>query len=143
MRWGGEGSLICQFGNDFFSKPTDYFDRLFLLFWCKYRSISSIKNVLIFLLKSPSPPPSQHSVGWPTYILRQMGTSTVRAARVGCVPGGTPAARRLAPRWLMSLSSLIYKLSSVCLISPRSSITYLYPLYCTPYLGLRLGFTKS
>ena len=63
----GERCLIW-FGNDFFfPKPTDNFDRFSYFVRCKYRYISSIKNVFILFLSSPIPPPSQNSVGWPSY----------------------------------------------------------------------------
>ena len=63
--WGEVLNLVWE--RSFFPKPTDNFDRFSYFVRCKYRYISSIKNVFILFLSSPIPPPSQNSVGWPSY----------------------------------------------------------------------------
>ena len=63
--WGEVLNLVWE--RSFFPKPTDNFDRFSYSVRCKYRYISSIKNVFILFLSSPIPPPSQNSVGWPSY----------------------------------------------------------------------------
>ena len=63
--WGEVLNLVWE--RTFFPKPTDNFDRFSYFVRCKYRYISSIKNVFILFLSSPIPPPSQNSVGWPSY----------------------------------------------------------------------------
>ena len=63
--WGEVLNLVWE--RSFFPKPTDNFDRFSYFVRCKYRYISSLKNVFILFLSSPIPPPSQNSVGWPSY----------------------------------------------------------------------------
>ena len=63
--WGEVLNLVWE--RSFFPKPTDNFDRFSYFVRCKYRYISSIKNVFILFLSSPIPPPSQNSVGWPSF----------------------------------------------------------------------------
>ena len=60
--WGGVLNLVWERFVNF-----DNFDRFSFFFRCKYRYISSIKNVVILFLCSPILPPSQNSVGWPSY----------------------------------------------------------------------------
>ena len=57
--WGEVLNLVWE--RSFFPKPTDNFDRFSYFVRCKYRYISSIKNVFILFLSSPIPAPSQNS----------------------------------------------------------------------------------